>query len=79
MPNDGPFGRGPCLPNIAGPSQRGSGPIHSGTFTAEDLNLKRLASHYLNSHSSHINKFRTRRSHSGGYKVLIVLEVDDTI
>ncbi|KAH9960951.1 hypothetical protein BJV74DRAFT_871963 [Russula compacta] len=79
MPNDGPFSRGPCLPNVAGPSQRGPGPIHSGMSATEDLNLKRLASHYLHSHGSYINKFRTRRSRSGGYKVLIVLEIDDTI
>ena len=75
MPNDG----GPCLLNVAGPPQRGPGPIQSGMSATEDLNLKRLASHYLHSHGSQINKLRTRRSRSGGYKVLIVLEIDDTI
>ena len=79
MPNDLPFSRGPCLFNVAGLSQRGPGPMHSGMSAAEEFNLKQLASHYLNNHGSHINKVRTRRIHSGGYKVLILLGIDDTI
>lgn len=47
-----------------------------GISAAEDL--KRLASHYLHSPGSQVDKLRVRRSRSGGFKVLIMLEIGDT-
>jgi hypothetical protein len=44
---------------------------------AEDL--KRLASQYLHSPSTHVDKLRMRRRRPGGLKVLILLEIDDTM
>jgi hypothetical protein len=40
--------------------------------------LKNVASHYLHSPSSRVDKLRMRRSRSGIVKVLIMLEIDDT-
>jgi hypothetical protein len=59
----------------AGPSEGNFGSVHSGMSVAEDL--KRLASQYLSSPGSHVDKLRMRRSRSGGLKVLILLEVED--
>ena len=39
--------------------------------------LKNMASHYLHSPGSHVDKLRMKRSRSGAIKVLIVLEIDD--
>jgi hypothetical protein len=44
-----------------------------------DEDLKRLASHYLHNPGSHVDKLRMRRSRKGGFKVLILLEIDDTM
>jgi hypothetical protein len=80
MPNDGLLGRAPPSrpPNVAGPSQGILDAVqHSGMSAAEDL--KRLASQYLHSPSTHVDKLRMRRRRSGGFKVLILLEIDDTM
>jgi len=39
--------------------------------------VKRLASQYLLSPGSRVDKLRMRRSRSGGFKVLILLEIED--
>jgi hypothetical protein len=44
---------------------------------AEDL--KDVAIHYLLNPGSHVDKLRMRRSRSGTVKVLISLEIDDTV
>jgi len=44
---------------------------------AEDL--KRIAGQYLHSPGSQVDKLRVRRGRSGGFKVLILLEIDDTM
>jgi hypothetical protein len=59
---------------MAGPSGGNISYVHPETPPPEDL--KRLASHYLNSPDSHVDKLRMRRRRSGGFKVLIVLEID---
>jgi hypothetical protein len=77
MPNDGLFSRVPQPPNVAGPSRgNDSGGIHLGTSTEEDI--RRLACQYLQNPSAHVDKLRMRRSRSGGFKVMILLEIEDT-
>jgi hypothetical protein len=44
---------------------------------AEDL--KNVANHYLNNPGSHVDTLRMRRSRSGTVKVLILLEIVDTM
>ncbi len=39
--------------------------------------VKRLASQYLLSPGSHVDKLRVRRSRSGGFKVLILLKIEE--
>jgi len=75
MPNDATIGPAALSHNIAGPSGANLGPVHSELPPAEDL--KRIATHYLQSPDSHVDKLRMRRSRSGGFKVLILLEVDN--
>ena len=75
MPNDATISSAPLLHNVAGPSGANLGPVHSELPPAEDL--KRIARHYLQSPDSHVDKLRMRRSRSGGFKVLILLEIDD--
>ena len=41
--------------------------------------LKNLATQYLHNPGSHVDKLRMRRSRSGAVKVLILLEIDDTM
>jgi hypothetical protein len=80
VPNGAPPGRGPLLHFIAGPSQAegNTTPVHPGMSTAEDL--KRLASQYLFSPGCHVDKLRMRRCRrSGGFKVLIMLEIEDAM
>lgn len=66
----------PLSRNVVGPSRGNSSPVHTGMATED---LKRLASYYLHIPSSCVDKLRIRRSRSGGYKILIFLEVDDTM
>jgi hypothetical protein len=40
--------------------------------------LKSLAGHYLHNPGSRVDELRVRRSRSGAFKVLILLEIDDT-
>jgi hypothetical protein len=40
---------------------------------------KDLASHYLHNPGSRVSDLRTRRSRSGGVKVLILLEINDDV
>ena len=70
-----PPSRAPHPDYAAGPSEGNFGSVHSGMSLAEDL--KRLASQYLSSPGSQVDKLRMRRSRSGGLKVLILLEVED--
>ena len=79
VPNEGPTAHVP-LPhtgNVAGPSRGNPSLVHSGVPVAEDL--KNLASRYLHNPSTHVDKLRMRRSRSGTVKVLILLEIDDTM
>ncbi|KAH9989799.1 hypothetical protein BJV77DRAFT_670965 [Russula vinacea] len=63
--------------NIAGPSRGNASAVHPGMSAAEGL--KSVANLYLNNPGSHIGKLRMRRSRSGTVKVLILLEIDDTM
>jgi len=77
--NDSPPSHVPPL-NIAGPSRVNPSighPVNSGVSVAEDI--EDLASRCLHNPSSHVDKLRMRRSRSGAVKVLILLEVDDTM
>jgi len=76
LPNDGPPSRIPHSDYVAGPSEGSFSAVHSGMSVAEDL--KRLASQYLSRPGSHVDKLRMKRSRSGGLKVLILLEVEDS-
>jgi hypothetical protein len=60
-----------------GPLKDDSSPIHSGISDDEDL--KRLAKRYLNNHGAHVEKLLVRRRFPGGRRVLILLEIDDTM
>lgn len=63
---------------MAGPSRgNNSGGVHLRTSAEEDL--KRLACQYLQNPSAHVDKLRMRRSRSGSFKVMILLEIDDTV
>jgi hypothetical protein len=42
-----------------------------------DEDIKRLASQYLHSPDAHVDKLRVKRSRSGGFKVMIILEIND--
>lgn len=79
MLNNGTIGRhdAPSLPtgNVAGAFQDIPGLALPGTSAAEDL--KYLAIRYLRNPDSHVDKLRMKSSRSGGYKVLILLEIDD--
>ncbi|KAF8482429.1 hypothetical protein DFH94DRAFT_690645 [Russula ochroleuca] len=75
--SDHPSSHVPLPHNIAGPSRGNPNTVHFGTPVAEDL--KNLASDYLHNPGSHVNKLRVRRSRSGAVKVLILLEIDDTM
>jgi hypothetical protein len=68
--NDTPPGRAPLLHHVSSEGH----PIPR-ISAAEDL--KHLASQYLFRPGSHVDKLRMRRSRSGGFKVLILLEVED--
>ena len=74
MRNDATNGPAPLLHNVAGPSGANANLVHSELPPAEDL--KRIASHYLQNPDSHVDKLRMRRSRTGGFKVLILLEID---
>lgn len=63
--------------NAPGPSQGIPDLGYHGTAAAEDL--KRIAGQYLHSPSSQVDNLRIRRSRSGGLKVFILLEIDDTM
>ena len=76
LPSDGPPNRAPHPNYVAGPFEGNFSSVHSGMSVAEDL--KRLASQYLSSPGSHVDRLRMRRSRSGGLKVLILLEVEDS-
>ncbi|KAI0003876.1 hypothetical protein BJV74DRAFT_490949 [Russula compacta] len=76
IPNDGYPSRMPLPHNVVEPSRGNPSPAHTGIATED---LKRLASYYLHIPSSYVDKLRMRRSRSGGYKILILLEVDDTM
>jgi hypothetical protein len=71
--NDTPPGRPPLLHHVS--SEGHPIPLYSRISAAEDL--KHLASQYLFRPGSHVDKLRMRRSRSGGFKVLILLEVED--
>lgn len=77
VPNDHPHIHVPQLPlpyDIAEPSQRNPSIIQSEMSVDEDL--KTLASRYLHSPSSFIDKLRMRRNRSGAVMVLILLKID---
>jgi len=42
-------------------------------------NLNDLASHYFHNPGAHVNDLRVRRSRSGAVRVLILLEIDNTV
>ncbi|KAH9979157.1 hypothetical protein BJV77DRAFT_967652 [Russula vinacea] len=76
--NDHPPGHVSLLHNIAGPSRGNPNLIHFETSVSEEL--KNIASDFLHNPGSHVNKLRVRRSRSGAIsKVLILLEIDDTM
>ena len=77
MANDWPPSDAPLPQNIAGPSRGNPRVVHSRMSAAEDL--KDVAMHYLHNPGSHVDKLRMRRSRSGTVKVLITLEIDDTV
>jgi hypothetical protein len=77
VPNNRPPSGGPLPRYGAGPSQTNLNTVHSGMSAAEDL--KRLASQYLLGPGSHIDKLRVKRSRSGTFKVMILLEVEDAM
>ena len=62
---------------VAGPSEGYTDTVHPGMSAAK--NLKHLASQYLFSPDSHVDKVRVRRSRSGRFKVLIMLEIEDSM
>ena len=72
--NDTPTSRAPLLHHASGSSEGNHIHLHSRISAAEDL--KYLASQYLFRPGSHVDKLRMRRSRSGGFKVLILLEVE---
>jgi len=79
VPNDGPPGHVSPL-NVAGPSRGNPNfghPVNSEMSVADDI--EDLASRYLYNSGSHVDKLRVRRSRSGTVKVLILLEIDDTM
>jgi hypothetical protein len=77
MGNDGTPSNVPLPQNIPGPSRGNPRAVHSRMSAAEDL--KDVAIHYLLNPGSHVDKLRMRRSRSGTVKVLISLEIDDTV
>jgi hypothetical protein len=77
--NDQPPSHFPPPHIIAGPSRGNPGLVHSGIMMSVAEDLKDLASHYLHNPGSHVDKLRMRRSRSGAVKVLILLEIDDTM
>ena len=76
VPNDRLPSHIPLPPNVAGPSQENSS-VHSAMSVSEEL--KNIASHYLRNPGSHVDKLRMKRCRSGAVKVLILLEIDDTM
>jgi hypothetical protein len=58
------------------PTQGNPTCVHPGISPNKDI--KDLASHYLHNTSSQVETFRMRRR-SGGFKVLILLDVDGTM
>jgi hypothetical protein len=76
VPNDWPPSHIPLPPNVSGPSRGNHSLGHSGMPVTEDL--KSLAGHYLHNPGSRVDELRVRRSRSGAFKVLILLEIDDT-
>ncbi|KAF8481716.1 hypothetical protein DFH94DRAFT_732542 [Russula ochroleuca] len=77
VPNGRPPGHVPPPDNVAGSSRGNASLVHPRVSVTEDL--KNMASHYLHNPSSHVDKLRMRRSRSGTVKVLILLEIDDTM
>jgi hypothetical protein len=77
VPNNRPPSRGPLPHYVEGPSQANLNTVHSGISATEDL--KHLASQYLHGPGSHIDKLRVKRSRSGTFKVMILLEVEDAM
>jgi len=77
MPNDGSFNRGPLPHRVERPTQGNTSSVHFGISATKDI--KHLASRYLDSPSSQVESFRMSRSRTGGFKVLIVLDIDDTM
>jgi hypothetical protein len=78
--NDGPPGHVPPPLSVAGPSRGNPSfghPVNSGMPVAEDI--EDLASRFLHNPGSHVDKLRMRRSRSGTVKVLIQLEIDNTM
>ncbi|KAH9962197.1 hypothetical protein BC827DRAFT_1267177 [Russula dissimulans] len=62
--------------NVPGPFHGNLGPI--GMLPSPD-GLKHLANHYIHNPRSHVEKLRVKRERTGRSKVLIVLEIDDTM
>ncbi|KAH9992926.1 hypothetical protein BJV77DRAFT_1067499 [Russula vinacea] len=71
----------PAIPEVPNDARHvpGENPsfVHPVIPVAEDL--KNLAGHYLHNRGSRVDEFRMRRSRSGAVKVLILLEIDDTM
>jgi hypothetical protein len=78
--HDGPLGHVPLHPSVTRPSPGSSGigyPMHFGMPVTE--NLKDLAIRYLHNPGTRVGKLRMRQSGTGSVKVLILLEIDDTM
>ena len=77
MPIVGPIGGSlshvPLPHNVAGPFRGNPNPVHFGMPVTDDL--KYIASRYLHSSGSYVDKLRVRRSRSGAVKVLVFLDI----
>ena len=77
MSDDGRRSRGPLPYHAERATQGNTSSLHPGVPATKDL--KHLASQYLHSPGSQVETLRMRCSRSGGFKVLILLDIDDTI
>jgi len=79
LTNDDPLGHASHPHGVAGPSRQYPSPMHSGMSDSDDEDRKRRASHYLNNPGSYVDELRVWDRRSGGRRVLILLEIDDTM
>jgi len=73
------LGHAPYPHSVAGPSQGNMSSMHPRMSDSDDEDLKRRARHYLNNPGSYVDELRVWHRCSGGRRVLILLEIDDTL